>query len=77
MLNIKPVKLDLINGAKPYHEYQKSSNRARARPARSVPFLTKFNDRPAYNMVANGQLSHTLYFSRETRKEEGGGLLAR
>jgi hypothetical protein len=33
-----------------------------------------FNDRPAYDMVVNGRPARTLYFSRETRKEEGGLL---
>jgi hypothetical protein len=51
-------------------EYQKSSNRAR--PAQ-VPFFEQFTDRPAYDMVVNDRPARTLYFSQETRKEEGGG----
>jgi hypothetical protein len=52
-------------------EYQKSS--IRARPARSIPFSKQFNDRPAYDTVVNGRPARMLYFSRETKKEEGGG----
>jgi hypothetical protein len=33
-----------------------------------------FNDRPAYDTVVNGRPARTLYFSRETRKEEGGAI---
>jgi hypothetical protein len=35
------------------------------------PFYKQINDRPAYGMMVNDRPDRTLYFSRETRKEEG------
>jgi hypothetical protein len=35
------------------------------------PLFKQVNDRAAYDRVVNGRPARTLYFSRETRKEEG------